>query len=183
MKIGYARISTPDQKLDYQIDLLNKHGCEKILTDQMTGSLIKRPGLDTLRQVVRSGDQVVIWKFDRLGRSVKDLVEIFNEFKNGGVQLVSLTEGIDTSTPMGQYTFHLCAAMAQMELDTMRERRQAGMALARARGRLGGRPKKLDKDQVEVAHKMYDSRQFSVDQICSSLGISRPTLYKYLRIK
>jgi DNA invertase Pin-like site-specific DNA recombinase len=180
MKIGYARISTPDQKMDYQVDLLNKHGCEKIIEDEMTGSLITRPGLNILREVIRAGDTVVIWKLDRLGRTLKHLIELAAEFKAKDVQLISITEAIDTTTPMGQYTFHMFAAMAEFERNLISERSKAGMALAKARGKSGGRPFKLDKDKVKMAFDMYESQKFSVDQIASAVGVSRNTVYRYL---
>ena len=180
MKIGYARISTPDQKMDYQVDLLTKNGCEKIIKDEMSGTLITRPGLTILREIVREGDIVVIWKIDRLGRSIKHLLEIAAEFKAKNVQLISLTEAIDTTTPMGQYTFHIFAAMAEFERSLISERSKAGMALAKARGKHGGRPFKLDKDKVKMAFDMYESQKFSVDQIAYAVGVSRNTVYRYL---
>ena len=180
MLIGYARVSTPDQKLDLQIDALKKIGCEKIYHDKISGAKTKRPGLEKSLEIARAEDTLVIWRLDRLGRSLKDLIQIAETLKKRDIGLKSLEEGIDTTTSTGQLMFHLFGALAEFEKNLINERSQAGLNAARSRGRLGGRPKSLNRDQQQLVVKLYNDREHSIAQICQMMSISKPTLYKYL---
>ena len=180
MLIGYARVSTPDQKLDLQIDALKKIGCEKIYHDKISGAKTKRPGLEKSLEIARAGDTLVIWRLDRLGRSLKDLIQIAETLKKRDIGLKSLEEGIDTTTSTGQLMFHLFGALAEFEKNLINERSQAGLNAARSRGRLGGRPKSLNRDQQQLVVKLYNDRTHSINEICSMMKISKPTLYSYL---
>ena len=180
MLIGYARVSTPDQKLDLQIDALKKIGCEKIYHDKISGAKTKRPGLEKSLEIARAGDTLVIWRLDRLGRSLKDLIQIAETLKKGDIGLKSLEEGIDTTTSTGQLMFHLFGALAEFEKNLINERSQAGLNAARSRGRLGGRPKSLNRDQQQLVVKLYNDRTHSINEICSMMKIYKPTLYSYL---
>lgn len=180
MLIGYARVSTDDQNLDLQKDALTQAGCEKILEDRLTGAKAERPGLQTALDYARPGDILVIWRLDRLSRSLKDLIEMVTRLEADGVGLKSLQESIDTSSSSGKLIFHIFAALAEFERNLIRERTQAGLQAARARGRLGGRPKSLPNDQRALAVKLYNEKQHTVQQICQMMKISKPTLYKYI---
>lgn len=180
MKVGYARVSTLDQNMDLQIDALKKEGCERIITDELSGALVNRPGLTKLKEQLRPKDTLVVWRLDRLGRSLRHLVELVNELYEQDIGFKSLHETIDTSSSAGKLTFHLFAALAEFERNLIRERTRAGMEAARARGRQGGRPQKADKDKRQLAIDLYIGRKHSVNQICSIIGVSRPTLYKYI---
>ena len=151
MKIGYARISTKDQNLDLQIDALEKDGCSRIYTEVMSGTKSERPKLQELVNNLRPGDVVVVWKLDRLGRSLKHLVELVNQFIQQDVGLRSLNDHIDTTTPQGRLIFNIFASLAEFERDLIQERTTAGLAAARARGRLGGKPKGLSKQAESIA--------------------------------
>jgi DNA invertase Pin-like site-specific DNA recombinase len=164
--IGYARVSTEDQNLDLQRDALNRAGCSRIYEDRLSGAKAARPGLALALEVTRGGDQLVVWRLDRLGRSMSDLIALTRTLQERGVELRSLTEGIDTSTINGKFAFHLFAALAEFERALIRERTQAGLAAARARGR------------HVVA--LYNDKQHSIAEICRIMGISKPTLYSYL---
>lgn len=184
MKIGYARVSTKEQNLLLQIDALQQEGCEQIFQEKITASKIQRPELDNLLTGLRKGDIVVIWKLDRLGRSLKDLVNLMTYLQDKGVGLLSLNDHINTTTPTGKLTFHLFAALAEFERDIISERTQAGLAAARARGRKGGRPKGLSQKAEHtaiIAQRLYEEEDLSVQQICDQLSITKRTLYKYLR--
>lgn len=181
MKIGYARVSTLEQNLNLQIDALKKEGCEKIITDELSGSIADRPGLLKLKELLRPGDIVVVWRLDRLGRSLRHLLEWVNALNEHGIEFKSIHETIDTSTTTGKLTFHLFAALAEFERNLIRERTKAGIEAARARGRQGGRPKKLDKEKRQLAVDLYTAKKHSIKQICNSVGITKPTLYKYIR--
>ena len=181
MKIGYARISTIDQNLDLQIDSLKKAGCEKIITDKISGSLSERVGLKELLSIIRQGDEVIVWRLDRLGRSLKHLIELINIFHDKGVFFRSLEESINTNNSTGKLIFHMFGALAEFERNLILERTKAGMAAARARGRIGGRPKKLDKNKRQLAIDLYNGKKHSLEEICSMMGVSKPTLYKYVR--
>ena len=180
MKIGYARISTEDQNLDLQIDALKKAGCGKIIKDKISGAKSKRPGLTQLFELIREDDTVVVWRLDRLGRSLKDLIETINKFDDQKVGFLSITENIDTTTPTGKLIYHIFGAFSEFERNLIRERTQAGLKAARARGRLGGRPTKLSCEKVNLLNKLYNDREQTVKEICNLFEISRPTLYKYL---
>ena len=184
MKIGYARISTCDQKLDSQFDSLHKAGCEKIFQDVACGAKAKRPGLDDLLKAIRPGDVLVICKLDRLGRSLQHLVTLANELMKKGVGLLSLNDPVDTSTAQGRLSFNLFAALAEFEREIIRERTQIGLSSARLRGRKGGRPKGLPSKALPVAcaaETLYLEGKLTVDEIARQLNICKTTLYSYLR--
>jgi DNA invertase Pin-like site-specific DNA recombinase len=184
MKIGYARVSTKDQSFDVQIDALKKAGCKKIYKDVASGARSERPALNEMIENLRSGDVLVIWKLDRLGRSLNHLIGLVNELMERGIGLKSVRDPIDTTTPQGRLSFNLFASLAEFERDLIRERTQAGLSAARARGRSGGRPKGLPKKAEATAcaaETLYRERELSVQQIADKLGISKSTLYSYLR--
>jgi len=182
MKIGYTRVSKQEQNEALQRDALKEVGCEKYFGDKITGSKFERKGLEELLAFVRSGDTVVVWKLDRLGRSLKDLIETLNVLKDRGVDFISVTENIDTTTPGGKLIFHLMGALAEFERDLIRERTNAGLAAARARGRIGGRPKKLATNgKVALVRRLFADPNQSIPEICSTLEISRSTLYRYVK--
>ena len=182
MEIGYVRVSKQEQNETLQRDALKEAGCGKYFSDKITGSKFERKGLEVLLAFVRSGDTVVVWKLDRLGRSLKDLIETLNLLKDRGVDFISLTEKIDTTTPGGKLIFHLMGALAEFERDLIRERTNAGLAAARARRRVGGRPRRLvTNGKVALARRLFADPNHSTQEICSTLGISRSTLYRYIR--
>ena len=181
MLIGYARVSTDDQNLDLQKDALTSAGCERIIEDKISGAKADRPGLKAAIDYARAGDTLVVWRLVRLSRSLKDLIELVSVLNSKGIDLKSLHESIDTSTSSGKLIFHIFGALAEFERNLIRERTNAGLSAARARGRKGGRPKTLDEDQRALAVKLYNEKQHSVVQICKMLGISKPTFYKYIR--
>jgi DNA invertase Pin-like site-specific DNA recombinase len=180
MLIGYARVSTDDQNLDLQKDALTQAGCVKILEDYQSGAKAVRPGLKSALEYAREGDTMVVWRLDRLSRSLKDLIEMVNQLESRGVGLKSLHESLDTSSSSGKLIFHIFGALAEFERNLIRERTQAGLQAARARGRKGGRPKALDADKRALAVQLYEEKTHSVKQICEMMGISKPTLYKYV---
>jgi len=184
MKIGYARVSTKDQNLSLQTDAFEKEGCKVIYQEKVSGAKTDRQELRKMIDQLREGDIVVIWKLDRLGRSLRDLINIMTEIQDKKAGLKSLNDSIDTTTPHGKLTFHLFAALAEFEKDIIRERTKAGLEAARARGRRGGRPKGLTKearDKAMIAETLYKQGKMSVSEICKHLGIARSTLYKYLK--
>src|ERR1039457_2563583 len=165
MLIGYARVSTDDQNLHLQNDALKKEGCEKIYTDQIGGATTERPGLKTCFEVLRAGDTMVIWRLDRLGRSLKHLMQMVDQLDKLGIGLKSITESIDTTTSGGRLIFHIFGALAEFERHLIRERTQAGLTAARARGRHGGRPKKLEPNKKELAIRIYNEKQHTIAEI------------------
>ena len=179
MFIGYARVSTDDQNLDLQIDALKVAGCEQIHTDRISGSVKNRPGLEEALKYLRAGDTIVVWKLDRLGRTVKGLVEMVESLQERGVQFRSLTDGIDTSTTAGRFFFHVMAALAQMERELIRERTNAGLKAARARGRMGGRKRVMDSSKVAAAKRLLDAGT-PATEVAKNLGVGRATLYRAL---
>lgn len=184
MKIGYARVSTKDQNLSLQIDAFKKESCKVIYQEKVSSAKTDRQELRKMIDQLREGDIVVIWKLDRLGRSLRDLINIMTEIQDKGAGLKSLNDAIDTTTPHGKLTFHLFAALAEFERDIIRERTKAGLEAARARGRRGGRPKGLSKaakDKAIIAETLYKQGKMSVREICKHLAIARSTLYKYLK--
>jgi DNA invertase Pin-like site-specific DNA recombinase len=181
MRIGYARVSTHDQNLDLQKDALKQAGCEKVIVDVASGKKEKRAGLDRARDQLRKGDVLVVWRLDRLGRSLKHLIELMGELEREGIGFQSLQESINTTTSGGKLVFHIFGALAEFERNLIRERTRAGLEAARARGRRGGRPKTLDAAQRALAVELYEQRKHTVDEICRTLGISKPTLYAYVR--
>ena len=181
MLIGYARVSTHDQNLDLQRDALEAAGCERIYEDRLSGAASARPGLEKLREVLRAGDTLVVWRLDRLGRSLKDLIAWVTWLEEQGAGLRSLTESIDTTTPGGRLIFHIFGALAEFERTLIQDRTQAGLAAARARGRKGGRRPVLNADKRALAVRLYEERQTPISRICAMMGISKPTLYAYVR--
>jgi DNA invertase Pin-like site-specific DNA recombinase len=180
MLIGYARVSTHEQNLDLQTDALQKAGCTKIFTDKESGAKDDRSGLREAIEFCREGDALVVYKLDRLARSLRFLIDTINELQKRGVEFKSINEAIDTSTPTGKLTFHIFAALAEFERDIIRQRTRAGVAAAKARGRTGGRPRAFDDDIVEVARNMLKKPGATVKDVAAKLKISRTTLYKYL---
>lgn len=181
MLIAYARVSTHDQNLDGQRDALKAAGCERVIVDTMSGAASARPGLAQLEDVLRAGDTLVVWRLDRLGRSLKDLIAWMGYLEKREVGLRSLHENIDTTTPRGKLTFHVFGALAEFKRALIRDRTQAGLAAARARGRKGGRRPVLNAEKRALAVKRYKERQHSIAKICRMMGISKPTLYSYVR--
>lgn len=180
MLVGYARVSTGEQNLDLQLDALNKAGCGQIYTDELSGAKTQRPGLDLALAFVRSGDTLVVWKLDRLGRSLKDLVLRIEELQSNGVGFKSLTEAIDTTNSAGKLQFHIFSALAEFERDLIRERTLAGLRSARARGRVGGRPRKMSIETIKMAAWMMKSKEMLIADILKTLKISRSSLYRYV---
>lgn len=179
-KIGYARISTNEQNLDLQYDALNKAECYRTFTDTMSGTRADRPGLLEALNYLREGDTLVVWRLDRLGRSLKDLLELVNELQSQGIGFCSLQENIDTTTSGGKLIFHIFASLAEFERSIIRERTQAGLNAARARGRRGGRPSSLDSKQLQLVREMYADLKKSPKEICQVFNISRSALYRYV---
>src|SRR4051795_10371567 len=181
MLIGYARVSTTDQTLALQQDALTKAGCERIFTDTASGALVERKGLEEALSHLRTGDTLVVWKLDRLGRSLKDLIARITELQSRQIGFKSLTEQIDTTTSGGKLIFHIFGALAEFERDIIKERTNAGLEAARARGKRGGRPKALSPERIKLARRLYADTSTSVAEICKMLGISRHTLRRYVK--
>jgi DNA invertase Pin-like site-specific DNA recombinase len=181
LKIGYARVSTGLQNLNLQEDQLNQYGCEKIFSDHISGSKSKRPGLDKAIEFARAGDTIVVWRLDRLGRNMEDLITLVNELNNRGVSFHSLEENItmDKSSSTGQLLFHLFAAFAEFERNLILERSSEGRIAARARGRYGGRPEKLNKQDLKLLKTLYDNGT-PIKTIAEQWKVSRTTIYRYL---
>jgi DNA invertase Pin-like site-specific DNA recombinase len=186
MRIGYARVSTRDQHPEAQEDALRAAGCEQVFVDKASGKLASRPELEKALLVAREGDQFVITKLDRLGRSLKNLIELSEQMRAKGIGLVVLDQGIDTSTPAGRMFFQIIGAIAEFEHSLMVERTKEGLEAARARGRKGGRKQALKPRQVALAQEMYDElgddgkRKHTVQDIAHELGVARTTIYRYL---
>jgi DNA invertase Pin-like site-specific DNA recombinase len=183
MLIGYARVSTQDQTLNLQNDALKQAGCSKIFTDTISGATTERPGLQQALSYVRSGDILVVWRLDRLGRSLKHLIETITLLHDREIGFKSITENIDTTTSGGKLIFHIFGALAEFERDIIRERTQAGLLAARARGKRGGRPKTLRDNKVAMAQALYNDKTNTIPDICKTLTISRATLYRYITVK
>jgi DNA invertase Pin-like site-specific DNA recombinase len=181
MLIGYARVSTHEQTLNLQKDALAKADCTKIFTDVISGAQTERKGLEEALNYVRKGDTLVVWRLDRLGRSLPHLITTLTGLEERGIGFKSLTENIDTTTSGGKLIFHIFGALAEFERNLIRERTQAGLTAARARGRLGGRPKALTARQLSIARALYNDKQHSIAEICQTLKISRATLYRSLK--
>lgn len=180
MLIGYARVSTPDQNLDLQIDALKEAGCERIFSEAASGIRVERAALVDALSHTREQDVFVVWKLDRLGRTVGQLVEFVRGLRARGVEFRSLTDGIDTTTPAGRFFFHMMAALAEMERDLIRERTMAGLSAARARGKKGGRLRILSQRQIAQARLLLAHPDQTMSGVASSLGVSRSTLYRSL---
>ena len=180
MLIGYARVSTEDQKLDLQRDALHAAGCTRLFDEKVSGAVSSLPARDELLRFVRPDDVVVIWRLDRLGRSLRDLVEVVTVLGDSGVGLRSLRESLDTTTPAGKLVFHVFAALAEFERDALSERTRAGLAAALRRGSSIGRPRSLSDAQVEMARTLMQNPALSASQIAAQLGVHRSTLYRSL---
>ncbi|MDQ7827302.1 MAG: recombinase family protein [Candidatus Eremiobacteraeota bacterium] len=178
MLIGYARVSSDEQSLDLQLDALRKAGCKKVFKDKLSGAKQDRPGIADALHHLRPRDTLVIWKLDRLGRSVKGLIELVGMLQEEGVNFHSITDGIDTTTPAGRFFFHVMASLAQMERELLIERTRAGLAAAKRRGRVGGRKRLMTASKVEAAKKLMNEGM-PPREIAQNLGVSVPTLYRW----
>lgn len=178
MLVGYARVSTEEQQLELQLDALQKTGCEKIFTDKISGNRAERPGLSEALAYLRKDDTLVVWKLDRLGRSVKGLIDLVDELGQRGVHLKSITDSIDTQSAAGRFFFHVMASLAQMERELIIERTQAGLAVARKLGRVGGRKRRMTDNKILAAKKLLSNGMPPKD-VAQNLGISIPTLYRW----
>lgn len=179
MRLGYARVSTRDQNLELQMEALKRAGCEQTFTDKASGGRTHRPGLEAALAQLRTGDVLVVWKLDRLGRNLKSLIELVERLNGEGVDFVSVTDTIDTTTPAGRFFFHVMASLAQMERELIIERTKAGLEAARRLGRLGGRPRKMTPRKIDTARKLFAAETPPRD-IADTLGVSVPTLYRWL---
>lgn len=180
MLVGYARVSTQDQNPELQLDALKASGCEKIFVEKASGAQRDRPELKAALDYMRDGDTLVVWKLDRLARSMKQLIETVEGLEDRGVGFRSVTEAIDTTTPGGRLVFHIFGALAEFERSIIRERTRAGLDAARSRGKIGGRPKKLSEADLRAAKAMLLDDEITVVQIAGRLGVSAATLYRYL---
>jgi DNA invertase Pin-like site-specific DNA recombinase len=177
--IGYARVSTDDQRLDVQREALRRAGCENVFEDTASGRVTDRPGLLRALDQLRDGDTLVVWKLDRLGRSVKQLVDLVSGFERDGVNFVSITDAIDTSTPAGRFFFHVMASLAEMERELTVERTRAGLQTARLQGRVGGRRRLMTESKVSAAQELLRSGRAARD-VAAALGVSLATLYRWV---
>ncbi len=180
MLIGYARVSTQDQNPELQLDVLKKEGCEKVFTEKASGAQRDRPQLKTAGGYMREGDTLVVWKLDRLARSLKQLIETVEELERRGIGLRSLTEAIDTTTAGGKLVFHIFAALAEFDRSSIRERTSAGLQAARERGRTGGRPPALSERDLQEARALLKDQNITVDKVAKRLGVAASTLYRHL---
>jgi DNA invertase Pin-like site-specific DNA recombinase len=180
MKIGYARVSTDEQSQDAQLDALNEAGCVKIYHEKYSGKSKTRPELERMIDTLRKGDIVIVQRLDRLGRSLKDLIELLDGFKQQGVQFISLNEKIDTTTAIGELAFHMIGSIAQFERRLISERTKAGLDAARARGRKGGRKAKLTPADIKKAKAMLSDPEMTKSEVAAHFNVSRPTLNKWL---
>lgn len=183
MIVGYARVSTSDQTPELQLDALKKAKCKPIFIEQKSGRNMERPELTRCLDTLRSGDTLIIWKLDRLGRSLRDLLEIVERLEDTGVQFISLTEDINTKAASGRLIFHVFAVLAEFERNLIRERTKAGLATARARGRLGGAKKKTTKRQDEAMRALWERGDFTAAELAKQYGISVPTFFRRVRVK
>lgn len=184
MKVGYARVSTDDQNLDLQMDALNKAGCERIFTDQgVSGATIEREGLSQAITLVGKGDVLIVWKLDRLGRSLSFLIELIEKLRNEGAGFESLSDGINTTSAGGKLVFHIMGALAEFERSLISERSRAGMQAARRRGKHIGRPHKLNREQISHATQMIQEGRETVSGMAGLLNVDRTTLYRALSLK
>ena len=179
MLIGYARVSTEEQSLDVQLDALRQAGCERVFTDKASAAKPHRPGLSEAQSHLREGDLLVVWKLDRLGRSVKGLVDLVGALDQQGVQFRSLTDGIDTTTPHGRFFFHMMASLAQMERELIAKRTKAGLDAARRRGRMVGRKRRMTPSKIASAKQLLGGGM-SPREVAHTLGVSIPTLYRWV---
>ncbi len=183
MNIGYARVSTQDQNLDLQLDALKKYGCDKIYQEQISASIEERPELKEMVSHLRKGDTVIVWKLDRLARSLRHLLSLVTDFQIEGIGFVSLKDQINTTTAQGRLIFNIFASLSEFEREIIKERTIAGLVAARARGRVGGRKKGLSKEarmKASAVKHLYIDENKSINDICNAVGISRGTVYHYL---
>ena len=180
MLIGYIRVSTEDQTTDSQRDALTAHGCETIYSEHRSGKDTNRPELENCLKAMRAGDTLIVWRLDRLGRNLSDLISIVRNLETRGIGFTSLTEQIDTTTPAGRLVFHVFAALAEFERELISERTKAGLAAARARGRAGGRPRKMDLPTLKMAMAAMSDRSSVAKNVAKRLNISTATLYEYV---
>lgn len=186
MKYGYARVSTKDQSLDMQLDALKKEGCQKIFSEVAKGAKADRPQWLKLLEEISPGDTLIVWKFDRMGRSLHHLIQVVNNLLEKEVGIVSLNDPIDTTTIQGKLMFNIFASLAEFEKDLIRERTMAGLKSARSRGKMGGRPKGLSneaKQKARIAEALYNQKELTTEEIAKQLNISRTTLYSYLKYR
>jgi DNA invertase Pin-like site-specific DNA recombinase len=181
VKVGYVRTSKKDQNPELQRRDLLAFGCEKLFEEQISSRKEDRPELRAAMDYCRRGDELVVWKLDRFGRSLRELIDLVNELRGRGVEFVSLRESIDTTTPGGKLVFHVFGAVAEFERDLILERTMAGLEAARARGRNGGRPPKLDARKLALASRLMRDRETPISEVCEAVGVSRATLYRHLR--
>jgi DNA invertase Pin-like site-specific DNA recombinase len=179
MIFGYARVSKRDQNMDLQIDALQKYGVDELFTEKITSRINDRPQLTACLNKLRDGDTLVVWRLDRLGRTTKQLILLMEDFKNKGIDFVSLSDDIDTTTAAGRFMFNVSCAFTQMERDIIVERTIAGLEAAKARGRIGGR-KPSDPKAVEKALRMYRTNEFTLREISDATGLAKPTIFKYV---
>ena len=182
-KIGYARVSTNDQDLSLQLDALEKEGCIKIYSEKISGASEARPELQNAIAYLRAGDTLVVWRLDRLARSLKDLISLVNSLGEKGIHFKSITENIETNSINGRLVFHIFAALAEFERDLIRSRTQAGLEAARARGRKGGRPNLLNDQQKEKLQKLIKDSSLTPIELQKMFGVTRSTLYRYAKNK
>jgi DNA invertase Pin-like site-specific DNA recombinase len=180
MQIGYARVSTGEQNLDLQTDALEEAGCERVYTDEVSGGEWQRPGLARAVDQLRDGDVLTVWRLDRLGRSMKDLIEQVERVEELGAEFRSLQEGIDTTTPGGRLTFHIFGALAEFERDMIRQRTMAGLRAAEERGRTGGRPRAIDEEDLPTIQKLMKDPEVPAERIAEMFDASTATLYRYV---
>lgn len=178
--LGYARVSTSEQDASLQLDALGAAGCLKVFTDKASGSLDRRPQLDRLLDQLRPGDTIVVWRLDRLGRSLKHLIQLIEDLAEKDVGFRSLTEGMDTTTSGGRLIFSIFGALAEFERSLIRERTMTGLAAARSRGRVGGRPPVMTPEKIKVARDLYRANDLTVEEIANTIGVSRKTVYRHL---
>jgi DNA invertase Pin-like site-specific DNA recombinase len=181
MLIGYARVSSTEQTFDLQRDAFKKAGCDKIFADKVSGTKAERKGLTEALSHLREGDTLVVWRLDRLGRSLRHLIDTVTELHDRGVGFKSLQENIDTTTSGGKLVFHIFGALAEFEREIIKERTRAGLASARSRGKVGGRPKALTPKEVQMLNNMAADKSLTVSDICKTLGIGRTTFYRYVK--
>lgn len=181
MDVGYVRVSRNEQNPEMQRSELEASGCERIFDERISSRKESRPQLEAALDYCREGDRLVVWKLDRLGRSIKELIELVNSLEERGVEFKSLRESLDTSTPGGKLVFHVFASMAEFERDVIRERTMAGLEAARARGRKGGRKPVMDEKKIALASKLMRDREMPISEVSDAVGVSKATIYRYLK--
>ncbi len=181
MDVGYVRVSTREQNPEMQEDALKAAGCGRVFSERISTRKEKRPELEAAMDYCREGDVLVVWRLDRLGRSIRELIELVGKLQERGVGFRSLQENIDTTTAGGKLVFHIFASLAEFERDLIRERTMAGLEAARARGRSGGRPKALDEKKLQLASRLMRSREMTIPEVCQAVGVGKTTLYRYLK--